>query len=89
MRAAPAPSWHLTLLAVVARPVASFVLMGENLTTVGGLATHLPGRAYRWTLPAASSSDEGLGGGIAWVMDPNFCDQIISHFPEESIVRGV
>ena len=83
------PCWRLALLAVAARPAASFVLMGENLTTVAGQATHLPGRAHRWTLPAASSSDEGLGGGIAWVLDPNFCEQIISQFPEESVVRGV
>jgi hypothetical protein len=83
MHAAAAP-----LLLLLAR-AESFVLMGENLTTADGRPLHLPGKAHRWSLPAASSSDEGLGGGIAWVMDPNFCEQIIGHFPEESVFRGV
>ena len=81
-------AWAVLLLAL-AVPSGAFVLMGENLTTVDGKPVHLPGRAYRWSIPANTISDEGLGGGIAWVMDPRFCDDIIGRFPEESVVRGL
>ena len=33
---------------------------------------------FRWSLPADSRSYEGLGGGIAWALDPAFCEQLLS-----------
>ena len=32
---------------------------------------------FRWSLPADSRSYEGLGGGIAWALDPAFCEQLL------------
>ena len=29
--------------------------------------------SYRWGLPADARSFDGLGGGIAWALDPSFC----------------
>jgi len=33
-----------------------------------------------------SSSLEGLGGGIAWTMTPNFCEKILPQFREDTIL---
>ena len=39
--------------------------------------------AHRWHLPADSASNQGLGGGLGWVLESEFCEGIISRFPEE------
>jgi hypothetical protein len=38
---------------------------------------------YMWNLPADATSKEGLGGGITWAWDPNFCSQILNKFDED------
>lgn len=80
---------RVALLGLWAAGAGAFVLMGENASVGGGPPVHLPGKAYRWSLPAETSSNEGLGGGISWVLDPAFCDHLISRFPERSLIRGV
>ena len=78
------PAW---LLAALVLPADGFVLQGVNATKVG-LAS-LPGTAQRWRAPSASSDLAGLGGGLAWVLDDKFCDEIMPHFPEKSVVSGI
>ena len=39
---------------------------------------------FRWSLPADSRSYEGLGGGIAWALDPAFCEQLLPSFHEDA-----
>ena len=67
---------------------AAYVLMPFNAT--GSLSnaelSELSGRAWRWTMPEDAFSTEGLGGGLAWVLDPKFCETIIAQFPEESVM---
>ena len=67
-------------------PTAPFVLNG-------GARSHnpkqLPGGAYRWTVPADSHSTEGLGGGIGYVVDENFCKEMLSRFPERDLFHGL
>ena len=69
-------------------------LMGRSsafvLTGVNSSELHLlPGPAQRWTVPEALGSREGLGGGLAWVIDESFCEQLLGGFPERSIIRGL
>ena len=50
-----------------------------------GVSTGLnPYRAlgYLWTLPALSTDNRGLGGGIAWAWDPTLCDSLLPLFRE-------
>ena len=39
---------------------------------------------YRWSLPSDPLSDEGLGGGITWALDPSFCDTMLPSFHEDA-----
>ena len=34
-------------------------------------------------------SNHGIGGGISWVLDPKFCEQLLPRFPEESVAGGL
>ena len=78
--------WDWVVLLLVQLPREQcFVLQGVNSTT----ASSLPGTAQRWRVPASSSSTEGLGGGLSWVLDDAFCDHLMSRFPERSVVRGI
>ena len=38
---------------------------------------------YTWKVPSDPTSKDGLGGGITWAWDPNFCDQIMPRFRED------
>ena len=40
--------------------------------------------SYRWALPADARSFEGLGGGIAWALDPLFCETMLPSFHEDA-----
>merc|ERR1740124_871310 len=33
-------------------------------------------------MPEDSESNEGLGGGLSWALDPSFCAQMLPQFPE-------
>jgi len=38
---------------------------------------------FRWTLPADSSDSSGLGGGLSYAMEPDFCPKMIDHFRDK------
>ena len=40
--------------------------------------------SYRWGLPADARSFDGLGGGIAWALDPSFCETMLPSFHEDA-----
>ena len=67
-----------------------FVVMPFNATgeIAAGDLRGLSNVAQRWHLPADSASNQGLGGGLGWVLESEFCEGIISRFPEESVVGG-
>ena len=67
-----------------------FVVMPFNATgeIAAGDLRGLSNVAHRWHLPADSASNQGLGGGLGWVLESEFCEGIISRFPEESVVGG-
>ena len=65
--------WPFTILMVLTR-VDGFVLSS------GG---------FKWTVPADSGSGDGLGGGIAFVVNQSFCDSIIQRFPERDLIYGL
>jgi hypothetical protein len=73
----------MALLLLLGAGAHGFVLMPANATgrTAGDL-TKLTRFAYRWTMPEDTASNEGLGGGLSWVLDPSFCDKMLSRFPE-------
>ena len=77
----------VVLLGVLATlgAASGFVLTPGNTTIASGL----PGRAQRWTTPASSSSSEGLGKGLAYVIDASFCDQMVPLFPENEGLFGL
>ena len=63
--------------------VSAFVLMPANATKrAAGDLTLLNRYVYRWSMPVDSGSNEGLGGGLSWVLDPDFCEQMLPQFPE-------
>ena len=66
----------------------SFVLMPFNATGDAAVSS-LSSVAHRWHMPADTNSNAGLGGGLAWVLEPDFCERIISRFPEESVAGGL
>ena len=47
-------------------------------------ATQAHPGSYLWTTPADPLSTEGLGGGITYAVDAQFCDKIIPQFREGS-----
>lgn len=71
-------------------PTVAYVLMPDNVTLsasrAGGDLSKLGRYVSRWSFPADSASLEGLGGGIAWAMQPDFCDNLIRRFPEQTSV---
>lgn len=38
---------------------------------------------FIWRIPEEPTSHDGLGGGITWAWDPNFCRQILPMFQED------
>eukprot|EP00966_Prymnesium_polylepis_P297871 6882309-Prymnesium_polylepis.1 len=42
--------------------------------------THL----FRWSAGQNMSYTDGLKGGITWAVEPTFCDNVLSRFPEET-----
>ena len=54
-----------------------FVLTPPNVTSLG-----LASGARRWNVPADASSHEGLGGGIAFVIESTFCDRLLPRMAE-------
>ena len=77
--------WLPLLLPVLA---SGFVLTGLGNTS-GTPPSDLPGNSHRWNVPASSTSDEGLGGGLSWVLEAGFCDRMRPRFPERQILGGV
>ena len=81
-------SAHLQLLLLLLllqwrQHVSAFVLMPGNATgRVDGDLTELNHYVYRWSMPVDSGSNEGLGGGLSWVLDPKFCQGMLPQFPE-------
>ena len=43
---------------------------------------------FRWTVPEAISSSSGLGGGLSYVVDENFCADMLGRFPERDLIDG-
>ncbi len=39
---------------------------------------------FAWSLPPDARSSSGLGGGIAYALDPSLCEQLLPQFREES-----
>ena len=44
---------------------------------------------YRWSVPAATSSIDGLGGGLGYTIDHGFCTNMLAMFPERSLFYGL
>jgi hypothetical protein len=82
----PEALWRGLWLALLVRPHEAFVLNGG---APNDTPARLPGGAYRWHVPALTSSFEGLGGGIGWVVDEGFCDGLIGRFPERDLIPGI
>jgi len=40
----------------------------------------------RWSLPQSPYVDESLASGISYALTPQFCDEMLPHFPESSIL---
>ncbi|KAL3898158.1 MAG: hypothetical protein SGPRY_012901, partial [Prymnesium sp.] len=78
------PHSRTLLLPLLLSRARCFVLNPGNLSLSGGL----PGSAYRWTVPSSLESSEGLGKGLAYALDPSFCDQMIPLFPENEGMYG-
>jgi hypothetical protein len=73
----------LLLLLLLQQHVCAFVLMPANATgRAAGDLTLLNRYVYRWSMPVDTGSNEGLGGGLSWVLDPSFCEQMLPQFPE-------
>ena len=47
-----------------------------------------PAYSYAWTLPENSSSTDGLGQGIAYAVNPTFCENLLPTFSEKSGAFG-
>ena len=43
---------------------------------------------FRWTVPESTSSSDGLGGGLSYVVDDRFCAEMLARFPERDLVYG-
>ena len=56
---------------LLARCTLGFVLTPANVTSLG-----LASGARRWHTPADASSHDGLGGGIAFIVEPTFCVRV-------------
>ena len=78
-------SGAIALIHLLPAMTQAFVVTGIN----SSVPTMLPTMAARWHVPTSVESTEGLGGGLAWVLDDDFCAQMISRFPERSFVRGL
>ncbi|KAL1528650.1 hypothetical protein AB1Y20_009988 [Prymnesium parvum] len=81
----PTRALRCTLLLTVLASARGFVLSPSNVT----LSSGLPGSSYRWTTPSSLSSSDGLGKGLAYVLDPSFCDQMVPLFPENEGMLGL
>lgn len=44
---------------------------------------------YRWAVPAALSSSEGLGGGLSFVVSDSLCSSLLGKFRERDLLYGV
>ena len=82
---APPIALLLLLLLPARSAVDAFVLNGGVDVSAVSLA-QFPAGAFRWSVPASTSSAEGLGGGISWVLDDAFCSDMIGLFPERDIL---
>ena len=85
--------WAGAVLLLLGLPGAeSYVLMPSNVShrsdKANGDVSRLASYAYRWSYPAESSSLQGLGGGLAFVMAPDFCDKILPSFREDSLIAS-
>ena len=41
----------------------------------------------RWSMGENTSSTDGLRGGIAWAVEPSWCNNMLSRFPEETTMH--
>ena len=44
---------------------------------------------FQWSIPAFSGSNDGLGGGLGFVVDQDFCSNLLQRFPERDIFHGL
>ena len=49
-------------------------------------STSLASTARRWTWPADSASNDGLGGGLAFITEDRWCETLLPLFPEHYFV---
>ena len=75
----PAHCYHCTLratlLAALLNPAACFVPYFPSRTD--------DEHTYRWQFPQQSTALDGLGGGITWAVQGNFCEQLLPTFGSE------
>ena len=82
-------SGPLLLFLLQLHGLSSFVLTGANSSSHSGQLRSLPGTSFRWTVPAEQANTDGLGGGLFWALDPQFCEKMLTMFPERNIFLGV
>ena len=54
------------------------------LTWQGPQSFELYETVFLWSWPESELDHSGLGGGITWALHPDFCAQMLPHFPEAS-----
>ena len=62
-----------------------FVLNGMSPNT-GFSPSSLPGGFGRWSMAPTASGDEGLGGGLSYIISDDFCASLLPKFPERNLV---
>ena len=65
-----------------------YVLDGEGMVWSRENTFDLAKVTFFWSRPQDAYGTNGLGGGITWAMHPDFCDEIMSSFREESFLFG-
>lgn len=74
-------SWCLSLLLATARGWSAGVTETVDVLDPEALLA-------RWSSGTNTSYTSGLKGGIAWALDPDFCERMLTRFPEETLWRG-
>ena len=87
----PAMKPNLVIVLVTAPFCASWVLYSpfaepyskDQTKWLNPSSFDLAEQVARWDQPTDVFSDSALGGGIAWALSPNFCENLLPMFPEE------
>ena len=59
-----------------------FALLPLALNYVTIPATPNASLMFRWTMPADFADESGLGGGLSYAMEPDFCAKMMGHFSD-------